>query len=361
MAGYGQPAPGGCGGGVSRVIFLDNAAGSWPKAPGVAEAMAGALSMAPNVARGGYGMAYELLERVTEIRQALSEYFGLSDPRRLIFTPGCTWSLNMVLRGLVKPGTGVRLAGLPHNAVSRPLAALGAEEGGEVTVLTHGSNVSGQLSEAPEESGWLVVDAAQTAGLVPIDFEAMGADALCFGAHKGLMGPQGLGLLLLSERLAEKLEPVIAGGTGSFSDSERMPPVLPDRFEPGTPNLPAILGLGAALDFIKDNQEEIYRRKQRQTALIRELFSDIDGVHPVARPDLPVVSLDFEGMDNAEAAFRLEQEYGILSRCGLHCAPAAHRALGTFPRGTVRLSAGFFTTEEELQRTAEAVGRIAHG
>lgn len=343
------------------MIFLDNAAGSWPKAPGVAEAMAEGLSLAPNVGRGGYAMAYGLLERVTEIRQALAEFFGLSDARRLIFTPGCTWSLNMVLRGLVKPGMGVTAAGLPHNAVSRPLAALGAVPGREVTVLTQGSNVSGQLFHAPAEPGWLVVDAAQTAGLIPIDFEAMGADALCLSAHKGLMGPQGLGLLLLSEPLAERLEPVIAGGTGSFSDSLQMPPVLPDRFEPGTPNLPAILALGAALDFLKENRQEVTRRKERQLEQIRTLFSDIPGARLAAMPELPVFSLDFETLDNAEAAFRLEEEYGICSRCGLHCAPEAHKALGTYPRGTVRLSAGFFTTEEELERTAEAVRRVAHG
>lgn len=343
------------------MIFLDNAAGAWPKAPGVAEAMAEAVSLAPNVGRGGYGMAYELLERVTEIRQALSAFFGVSDPRRVIFTPGCTWGMNMVLQGLVKPGTGVTLAGLPHNAVSRPLAALGAGEGGAVTVLTQASNVSGQVFAAAAEGSRLVVDAAQTAGVLPIDFDAMGADALCLSAHKGLMGPQGIGLLLLSERMTEELPPVMAGGTGSFSDSEQMPPVLPDRFEPGTPNIPGILGLGAALDFVKEHWADMQETKKRQTALIRALFSDLPGARLAALPDIPVFSLDFEQMDNAEAAFRLEEEFGICTRCGLHCAPAAHKALGTYPRGTVRFSAGYFTRDEELEQAAEAVRRLAHG
>lgn len=343
------------------MIFLDNAVGAWPKAPGVAEAMAEGLSLAPNLGRGGYATAYDLLERVTEIRQDLAAFFGLSDPRRVIFTPGCTWGMNMLLAGLVKPGTGVRTVGLPHNAVSRPLAALGAVPGNEVTVLTQASNVSGQVFRAEPDGSWLLVDAAQSAGVLPVDFEGRGFDGLSLSAHKGLMGPQGVGLLLLSERLAACLPPVVAGGTGSFSDSLEMPPVLPDRFEPGTPNLPGILGLGAALAFVKERWEDMQAVKARQTALMGELFSDLPGVRLAAKPDIPLVSLDFEHMDNARAAYRLEEEYGICCRCGLHCAPEAHRALDTYPRGTVRLSAGYFTKEDELLQAAEAVRRLANG
>ncbi len=341
------------------MIFLDHAAGSYPKAPGVAAAVAEYLEYgAPNVARGGYGIAYDATERVTEVRTRLAAFFGVADPRRVIFTPGCTWGLNMVLHGAVKPGAGVRLVGPPHNAVSRPLHALGAVPGDEVVVVTHASNVSGRLYEIPRADVPVIVDAAQTAGVVPIGFDASGADAMAFGAHKALMGPQGVGVLLLSERMAQTLAPVVQGGTGSFSDAPAMPPVLPDRFEPGTLNLPGIIGLGAALDFAEKNREAAGERAARQTALMRELFSDIPGVRIVGEPALPVVSLAFDRMDNAEAAFRLETESGIMTRCGLHCAPEAHKALGTYPTGTVRLSAGFTTTDDELRAAARAVSDL---
>ncbi|MCD7749619.1 MAG: aminotransferase class V-fold PLP-dependent enzyme [Oscillospiraceae bacterium] len=343
------------------MIFLDNAAGAWPKAPGVGEAMAACLERAaPNIARGGYALAYDTAEAVTDIRCRLADFFGVADPRRVIFTPGCTWGLNMALSGLIKPGDHVRLIGPPHNAVARPLRRLGAVEGGGGTVIvTHGSNVSGAVYDIPRSDAFTIVDAAQTAGVLPIAFDDSGADAMALPGHKGLMGPQGIGLLLLSPRMAEALEPVVLGGTGSYSDSADMPPVLPDRFEPGTLNLPGIMGLGAALDYIQPRFEDIQARAQAQTAAMKALFSSIPGVAVVGEPALPVLSLNFQNIDNALAAQRLEEEYGIQTRCGLQCAPAAHKALGTFPRGTVRLSAGYATTDEELEQAARAVREIA--
>jgi len=344
------------------MIFLDHAAGSYPKAPGVAEAAADWLrDAAPNIARGGYGPAYDAAERVTEIRTRLAAFFGVADPRRVIFTPGCTWGLNMALHGLVKPGCGVRLTGMPHNAVSRPLHTVGAAAGSSVTVVTHGSNVSGETFPIPRSDGPVIVDAAQTAGLVPIAFDGSRADVMAFSAHKALMGPQGLGVLLLSEHGAALLEPYAQGGTGSFSDSPDMPPVLPDRFEPGTLNLPGIAGLGAALTFVSERWDDIRQTAARQTSLMRELFSDIPGVRLVGSPALPLCSLAFERLDNAEAAYRLESEFGILTRCGLHCAPEAHKTLGTYPAGTVRLSAGYFTRGDELEAAARAVRAVAAG
>lgn len=344
------------------MIFLDNAAGTFPKAPGAAEAVADYLRRgSPNIARGGYALAYGAAERVTDVRCGLARFFGVSDPRRVIFTPGCTWSLNMVLRGVLHAGDGVTLLGPPHNAVARPLHAIGAveRENAPVTVVTHGSNVSGQIFPIPRREGLVIVDGAQTAGLLPVDFDGSGADAFAVAGHKGLMAPQGVGVLLLSPRLAETLEPVIQGGTGSFSDRADMPPVLPDRFEPGTLNLPGIIGLGAALDFVSGHFEEIQKRAAAQTALMRALFSDIPGARLISRPELPLCCLDFQRVDNGEAAFRLESEYGVQTRCGLHCAPAAHKALGTYPQGAVRLSAGHFTTDEDLERAARAVREVA--
>ena len=344
------------------MIFLDNAAGSFPKAPGVAEAVSAAIAAAaPNIGRGGYPLAYDTAGAVMDIRHKLADFFGVADPRRVIFTPGCTWSLNMVLRALLQPGEAVRLLGPPHNAVARPLCALGAaeSESAAVTVLTHGSNVSGEVYPFPAPGGFLLVDAAQTAGLLPIRFDASGADAMAIACHKGLMAPQGIGLLLLSPRLAETLPPLICGGTGSFSDEAAMPPALPDRFEPGTPNIPAILGLGAALDFVLAHWEEIQARRARQAEALSALFGAIPNVRLVGSPALPIASLDFLTRDNAEAAWRLESEFGIVTRCGLHCAPAAHKQLNTYPQGTVRLSPGYFTTAEDLARAARAVREVA--
>lgn len=343
------------------MIYLDNAAGAFPKAPGTAEALSAATGLAPNIGRGGYALAYDTAARVMDIRCRLASFFGVSDPRRVIFTPGCTLGLNMALRGILNPGDPVHLVGPPHNAVARPLHALQTieSETAPVTIVTHGSNVSGEVFSIPRTGGALIVDAAQTAGVLPIDFDACGADAMAIACHKGLMAPAGIGLLLLSEQMAARLSPVIAGGTGSFSDSPEMPPVLPDRFEPGTPNLPGILGLGAALDFVTEHWADIQAKKAAQTAAVRALFSDIPGARLVKQPELPVWSVDFLNCDNAEAAFCLESKYGIVTRCGLHCAPTAHRMLGTYPQGTVRFSAGYFTTMEELEQAAQAVREVA--
>lgn len=344
------------------MIFLDNAAGSFPKAPGTAEAVSAAISTAaPNIGRGGYELAYDTAGAVMDIRHKLADFFGVTDPRRVLFTPGCTWGLNMVLRGLLRPGDAVRLVGPPHNAVARPLHALNIAESdsASLTVVTHGSNVSGEVFPIPMTDGLVIVDAAQTAGILPIDFDASGADAMAIACHKGLMAPQGIGLLLLSQQMADALTPVVCGGTGSFSDMPTMPPVLPDRFEPGTPNLPGILGLGAALNFVLSHWEDIQSRKAEQVQAIHELFGSIPGVCMAGSPALPVCSLDFLHHDNAEAAYRLESEFGVLTRCGLHCAPAAHKALGTYPQGTVRLSPGYFTTTEELEQAARAVREVA--
>ena len=339
------------------MIFLDHAAGAFPKAPGVAEAMAEYIrSGSPNVARGGYGMAYDAADRIMDVRERLAGFFGVSDPRRVIFTPGCTWGLNMILRGIDWERRGFSLMGHPHNAAVRTLHALKAQTGSSVMIVTHGSNVSGELTclPSPDDHSLVVVDAAQTAGIIPVDFDGCGADAMAFSGHKGMMGPQGIGVLLLSERMTQVLAPSVTGGTGTRSDLPEMPLSLPERFEPGTPNLPGIIGLGAAADYVCAHFSDIQITARRQASLMRALFSGIPGVSMIGAVDLPIVSLDFHGLDNAEAAYRLETEHG----CGLHCNPAAHRALGTYPHGTVRLSAGYHTRDEELTQAAEAVRRI---
>jgi selenocysteine lyase/cysteine desulfurase len=207
------------------------------------------------------------------------------------------------------------------------------------------------------------VDTAQTAGVVPIDMKKMGIDALAFTGHKGLLGPQGIGGLLLRDEIASSVSPLIFGGTGSRSDSLEMPEFLPDKFEPGTLNLPGIIGLSAALDYI--TEVGIDQIRSIETSLVRrflEAMLERNDVRVVGREGLsdrcPIVSLDFIKKDNAEISYRLDQEFGIMTRCGLHCAPLAHRSLGTFPAGTVRFSFGHQNTIEEVDQTIQAISEM---
>lgn len=380
---------------MKKSRYFDNASTSFPKAPGVAEAVAGYLSTeGGSPGRGAYSSAQRAAETALAVREKLCRLFGGPDARNVLFTPGCTHALNYVLKGLLAPGDRVVFSGGEHNAVRRPLNQLKAQgvetacipcgaDGAvdlkaagrlltprtRLLVCSHASNVSGTLQPVAElgamcrERGILFcVDAAQTAGARPIDMAAMGIDALAFPAHKGLLGPQGLGGLIVTGRLAEQLEPLITGGTGGQSELEGMPGELPDRFEAGTLNLPAIFGLNAALSWAEDQGwENLYRRERKLTghliARLREM--EVDGLRlfgPLDREkQVGIVSVDFPGMDNAEAALRLEQEYGVQCRCGLHCAPLAHRALGTYPQGTVRFSVSVLSSFEDIDYLQAAV------
>ena len=375
--------------------YFDHAATSFPKAPGVAEAMAGYLTdVGSNISRGDYPSAYAAAARVLEVRERLARRFGAPESRNVVFTPGCTYALNTVLKGLLRPGDRVAASVLEHNAVLRPLYQLekqgvevvwlpcdsqGALEldqaerllmpGLRLCVLTHASNVCGTLQPVAQvgrmcrERGiFFCVDAAQSAGTVPIHMGELGIDALALPAHKGLLGPQGLGALLLTDALAGALEPLVSGGTGSQSNLAEMPPFLPDRLEAGTLNLPGIYGLGAALDWWEGQDAAALGRRERRLtghliARLREM--EPDGLRVLGPLDperqVGVVSVDFPGLDNAEAAFRLEREFHIQCRCGLHCAPLAHKALGTFPQGTVRFSVGPLASFEDIDYLQAAV------
>ena len=373
---------------MKRTYQFDQAATSFPKAEGVAEAMTEYLTqVGGNVGRGAYRSACDAAEAVLEVRERLCTLLGGPAPQNVILTPGCTYSLNFVLKGLLRPGDRVAVSGLEHNAVLRPLRQMEARgvtvdclpcrATGELdlaaaerrltpdtrlVVLTHASNVCGTLLPVAEvgalcrERGiFLCVDAAQTAGSVPIHMGRMHIDALAFPGHKGLLGPQGIGGLIVTDALARALDPLVTGGTGSASDSPEMPELLPDRFEPGTLNLPGVYGLRAALRWLEGQDLEALRRREIKLtghliARLREMEEDglkIFGTLDAAR-QVGVVSVDFPGLDNAEAAFQLERDYGVLTRCGLHCAPLAHRTLGTFPAGTGRFSVGPFTRFEDV-------------
>ena len=381
-----------------RNCYFDNATTSFPKAPGVAQAMADYLTrVGCNVGRGDYQSAYAAAERVLEVRERLARRFGAPDPRNVIFTPGCTYGLNMVLKGLLRPGDKVAASPMEHNAVLRPLRQL-EDQGVEILwlpcadtgelltdqaaerltadvklcVLTHASNVCGTrmpieaVGKLCRERGILFcVDAAQSAGFLPLDMGTMGIDAMAMPAHKGLLGPQGLGALLLTDAVAQVLEPLVSGGTGSRSDLLEMPPFLPDRLEPGTLNLPGIYGLGAALDWWESQDAAALRhREERLTGhLIARLCEyEEDGLRVLGTKDekkhVGVVVVDFLGKDNAACAYRLEQDFGIQTRCGLHCAPLAHKTLGTYPQGTVRFSVGPFTSFEDIDYVQGAVAEL---
>ncbi len=378
-------------------IYLDNAATSFPKPPAVTQAMLRYMTgVGASVNRGVYASAQDAGMTALLLREELCRLFGHSDPAHCVLTPGNTMGLNMILRGWLRPGDHCLVSSMEHNAVMRPLRDLEAAGvsfdrvpcNGEgyldpedvrrrirpntrLVLLAHGSNVSGAVQDAPavgricRECGIpFALDGAQTAGHREIDFEGWGLSALSVPGHKGLMGPSGMGALLLSPEFARNLTPIITGGTGSASDLETQPPYMPDRFESGTPNLPGIYGFQAAAAFIAQTGTAALREHEALlTARMLAQLRDVPGIRlagPWERLDRAgVISVDFRTADNALAAARLEQEYGILTRCGLHCAPSAHRTLGTFPHGTVRFSPGWFTTAEEIDAAARAVAEIA--
>ena len=379
---------------MDKTIYLDNAATSLPKAPGVGEAMADYLEhVGCNIGRGGYQRAWDAAGGVLAVREKLCALVNGPDPRNVCFTPGATYSLNFLLHGLLRPGDKVLTSPMEHNAVLRPLEQLksrGVEveylpctdreellpdglaerltEDVRAVVLTHASNVSGtlfpieQVGALCRERGiFFLVDGAQTLGAVPVDMAAMGIDGLAFPGHKGLLGPQGIGGLVVTDALAAELEPLVSGGTGSLSESLSMPPFLPDRLEPGTLNLPGIFGLGAALDYLAEQGEALRERERKLSRHLWYRMKELeeDGLRVLGTDDCfnraGVVSVDFLRADNGEMAFRLEREYGVLTRVGLHCAPLAHRTLGTFPQGAVRFSVGPFTTFAEIDTAAGAV------
>ena len=382
-----------------HTVYLDNAATSFPKPPMVGARMREYVDeVGAPVNRGSYQAAQQAELVTLRLRQRLCALFRFADPAHVILTPGNTWGLNMLLLGALRPGDHVLVSAMEHNAVMRPLTQLAKHgvafdripcdaEGRlqadrietmlrpntRLVLLAHASNVSGTVQDAAAVGEIcaargiaFALDAAQTAGHIPLDFTALHLSALSVPAHKGLMGPQGIGALLLRPDFAETLEPIVSGGTGSVSDSEDIPLYLPDRFEPGTPNLPGIYGWEAALEYLEGiTVEAVAAHDRALTARLLGGLREIPGVVLVGSDTtagrVGVFSLDFPGKDNAEIAARLEEGFGILTRCGLHCAPSAHRTLGTFPRGTVRLSLGWFNTEDDIDRALQAVKAVSAG
>ena len=376
------------------MIYMDNAATSFPKAPGVGQAMLDYIeNVGVNINRSVYMPAAEAGLQVLTLREKLCALFHHDSPNRVIFTAGATAALNFAIKGFLHEGDHVLVSAMEHNAVMRPLVQLGVdfdridcdEEGflrldsmealirpeTRLCVLNHASNVCGSVQDAAAVGEIchrhgidFVLDAAQTAGHYPIDFEAFGLSALCVPGHKGLLGPSGIGALLMTDEFARKIDVIVAGGTGSASDSEYLPEYLPDRFESGTPNLPGIYGFEAAVRYVRQRGvEDLRNHEMALCERFLEGLKKIPGAAMCGTWDLNrrvgVISVDFVGQDNALAAFRLETEFGILTRCGLHCAPSAHKTLDTFPRGTVRFSLGFASTEDDVDAALAAIRVIS--
>lgn len=380
------------------MIYFDNAATSWPKPPCVAEAMTQYLTdIGASPGRSGHRLAVDAARVVYGAREAVAELFHAPDPLRVVFGANVTEALNLALNGLLKPGDHVVTGSLEHNSVMRPLRAL-ERAGVSVTivacsptgalnphdlerairpdtrliVLNHASNVVGTLLPVAEAGRiarqhnlLLLVDAAQTAGAYPIDMQADAIDLLAFTGHKSLYGPTGTGGLVIGERVdATRLEPLKRGGTGSRSEHEEQPAFLPDLCESGTPNAVGLAGLGASVRWVL--AEGVEKIRAHEVALTGQLLAGLAAIPGVtvygtsdAQRQTATVSFNIAGLEPSEVGLRLDDEQEIACRVGLHCAPAAHRTLGTFPGGTVRFGLGAFNTGEEVDAALNAVAALA--
>jgi len=377
------------------MIYLDNAATSWPKPDIVYQTMVEFLkTKGGNPGRGSHSMALAAMETIEETRMLVARLINAPDKNRLIFTFNCTDALNLALKGLLKEGDHVIISSVEHNSVIRPLNRLsknGVEitklqpscENGIVTyqsikeaikkntkliVMTHSSNVTG-IVQPIEEYGdiarkynlILLVDAAQTVGKYPIDVQAAQIDLLAFSGHKGLFGPPGTGVLFVGERV--NLNSIREGGTGSQSELEEQPNFLPDKFESGTPNTMGISGLGAGIKFIfSEGLDRIRAHGQLLTEKLIEGLSKIPGLTIYNGKDIfkqiPIISITLKGYTPGEVGIILDQAFDIKVRTGLHCAVLAHKTIGTYPFGTIRLSPGYFNSIDEIDITIQALKQI---
>ena len=380
------------------MIYFDNAATSWPKPPEVKKAMVKFMEeIGANPGRSGHLLSIEAARILYETREAFSTLFRVKDPSRIVFTLNATESINLALKGLLRPGDHIITSSMEHNSVMRPLRYL-EKKGVELSILpcssngtlnpqdaerkiksntkmiilNHASNVTGTLLPIKEvgliarnHNLLFLVDAAQTAGAYPIDMETEKIDLLAFTGHKSLYGPQGTGGLVIGERIEEKeMTPLKQGGTGSRSEFEEQPDFLPDRFESGTPNGVGIAGLLAGIQFVLEKGTEHIR--QYESNLIEKLINGLEEIPRIKlygsenkEERMATLSFNIAQLSPSNVSFYLEKEFGILCRPGLHCAPSAHKTMGTFPEGTVRFSLSYFNTEEEVDRAIDALNSIA--
>lgn len=372
-------------------VYMDNGATSYPKAPNVAKNMADyIINNGSSVSRGAYKSSLDASRIVYDTRSELCDFFNFEHVDHVVFTKNITESMNVILKGLLTEKDHVIISSMEHNAVMRPLHSIGCKlskmassiEGyvdvdsietqitpeTKAIVCIHSSNVCGSINNisaigkiAKKHGVYFIVDAAQTAGVVPIDMVESHIDVLGFTGHKSLLGPTGIGGFLIAPEMVKHVKPLIEGGTGSASESEIQPEYMPDKFESGTPNVVGIYGLNAGLTFIKETGiDKIYEHEMYLVQYFLDHFKTKKNI--VGKKDTidrtAVISLNFEGYDNAIIAFELEKKYHIATRVGMHCAPSAHKTLNSFPNGTLRISFSYFTTIEEIQYLIDALEDI---
>jgi len=377
------------------MIYLDNAATSRPKPPEVIKAMNDFLdNVCANSGRSGHRLAIQASRIVYDARESLAELFNITDPLQIVFTMNATESLNLALLGILQNGDHVITSSMEHNSIMRPLRVM-ETQGVEISVvgcsqqgfldpdnlkklikkntkliaLNHASNVTGSIQPvreigniAREHDLLFLLDTAQTAGACPIDVEEMYIDLLAFTGHKSLCGPQGIGGLYIREGIS--LKPLKYGGTGSRSDEEYQPDFMPDKYESGTLNLVGIAGLGEGVRYVMEKGIGFIRERERK--LTQNLIDGLLAIPDVkvyggldTKNQVGVVSFDIQGLSSSESSMYLEDEFDILCRSGLHCAPSAHKTIKTFPEGTIRFSLGIFSNQDDVHRSVNAVRKIA--
>ncbi|WP_338028361.1 aminotransferase class V-fold PLP-dependent enzyme [Crassaminicella indica] len=376
------------------VIYLDNAATTYPKPEMVYVAMDKCMrEYGANPGRAGHQLALEAGRAIYKTRELICKLFNIDNPMQIIFTCNATDSLNLALKGILKQGDHIITTSMEHNSMIRPIVTLeklgieytviqcdkkgmidtqdiekAIKENTKMIATTHASNVAGtlmpieEIGEIAEKNNIIyLVDAAQTAGVYNIDVEKMNIDLLAAPGHKGLLGPQGTGFLYIREGL--DLQQMKEGGTGSKSELLTQPEIIPDRYESGTPNTPGIVGLGAGIEFIlKEGIEKIRKHEEELTAYMISELQKIDNVRiygPLdAKKQAAVISINIEDEDSSEISYILDKVFHIAVRSGLHCAPMAHKTMGTFEQGTVRFSLGYFNTKEDVEKAVEALKKI---
>ena len=373
-------------------IYLDNAATSYPKAPGLGSVIAHYIeNSSVNLNRTESSESFSVFETIYGLRENLCTLYNYNHPESIAFTKNVTESLNWIIKGLLTEKDHVIVSSNEHNAMMRPLVQMGIQfdripsnnhgfadycklesfiRPNTKAILINGAgNVSGAIEDlstpaeiAKKHNLLFFIDAAQASPFVDIDMKDMNLAGVAFTGHKSFLGPQGTGGMILRRDIAETINPLIAGGTGSESDKETIPTSLPDRLTPGTENLPGLVGLAHSVKYVMENKKTLYERIMERTEKLYLGLEAIDGI-AIKGPSLNerrtgVISITSDKKDIAEISSLLLERGGIETRVGLHCSPSAHKSLGTFPTGTLRFSPGPFTTDDEIETTISLIKEI---
>lgn len=376
-------------------VYLDNASTTFPKPKVVADSIYNYLvNVCGNANRSNYSNALESSRELLKARMNIAKFFNFDKPENVIFTNNITTSLNILIKGILKSGDHVISSTMEHNSILRPLteminslnvkvdfikaSPLGFLEPSDIkkaikpntklVILSHGSNVTGSIQQlktigeiCKENNIFFIIDTAQTAGSVKVHMKDLNADAIAFTGHKSLLGSQGTGGFIINDKLNECCSPLFSGGTGSLSHSLTQPDFLPDKFESGTLNMPGIIGLSKAIEYI--NSIGLSSIEEHNKKLRKKLFEGLNNINNITtygsiNNSTTCVSFNYKNIDPAEIGFYLD-ENGIKTRCGLHCAPLAHKTIGSFPKGTIRLSLSYFNTLEEIDYTLSIINKLS--